>query len=201
LALLNNEHVHACNLPLVLALDVAGQPFRWITYQDACYYKSKNAIVWNVGDFNSTIHGGVSNATGVRSTLSFNSIIAIRGKVQGKMKYRDVAFNSRSMFRRDGNVCAYCGTAFPATKLTTDHILPQSKGGKDTWMNCVSSCGPCNRRKSDSLLEDLHSMSLCYVPYIPCKSEYLILANRRILADQMNFLKGRIKNKDSRIFV
>ena len=32
-------------------------------------------------------------------------------------------------------------------------------------------------------------MQLVYAPYIPNRAEFLILANRRILADQMEFLK------------
>lgn len=198
MALFNNEYINIDNLPLVLALDVAGQPFRWVTYQDACYYESKGAVAWSMGNFDSTLHGGISRMTGEQSTLTFNSIIAIRGKVQAKQKHRPVTFNNQSMFRRDQYTCAYCGKTFPVGKLTNDHIIPQSKGGKSIWVNCVTACGSCNRRKSDYLLEDI-DMELLYVPYVPCKSEYLILANRRILADQMAFLKAQIKNKNSRV--
>jgi hypothetical protein len=41
-------------------------------------------------------------------------------------------------------------------------------------------------------------MKLLYVPYAPNRAEYLILMNRTILADQMEFLKARV-TKDSRI--
>ena len=35
-------------------------------------------------------------------------------------------------------------------------------------------------------------MELLYAPYVPNKAEFLILSNRNILADQMDFLKTSI---------
>ncbi|MFN5191039.1 MAG: hypothetical protein ACK5YU_09705 [Burkholderiales bacterium] len=35
-------------------------------------------------------------------------------------------------------------------------------------------------------------MQLLYAPYIPNRAEFLILANRRILTDQMEFLKQHV---------
>ena len=32
---------------------------------------------------------------------------------------------------------------------TIDHILPRSRGGKNTWLNTVAACGGCNQRKGD----------------------------------------------------
>lgn len=44
---------------------------------------------------------------------------------------------------RDGRRCGYCG--HPAD--TVDHIVPRSRGGRDTWQNTVAACGGCNQRK------------------------------------------------------
>jgi len=35
-------------------------------------------------------------------------------------------------------------------------------------------------------------MELVYAPYVPNRAEFLILANRRILVDQMEFLKQHV---------
>jgi hypothetical protein len=35
-------------------------------------------------------------------------------------------------------------------------------------------------------------MELLYAPYVPNRAEYLILTNRRILADQMEFLAQHV---------
>ena len=38
------------------------------------------------------------------------------------------------------------------------------------------------------LYEVITGMALLYTPYVPNKAEFLILSNRNILADQMDFL-------------
>jgi hypothetical protein len=61
---------------------------------------------------------------------------------------------SRSgIFKRDGNVCQYCGQYFHPSCLTIDHIVPKSAGGKLSWTNAVVSCWYCNSKKADKLLE------------------------------------------------
>lgn len=58
---------------------------------------------------------------------------------------------SRDMiYRRDKNKCQYCGST---KDLTIDHILPKSKGGKDSWENLVVACSTCNTKKGDLYLE------------------------------------------------
>ncbi|MFM7646841.1 MAG: HNH endonuclease [Cyanobium sp.] len=36
-----------------------------------------------------------------------------------------------------------------ADELSSDHVVPQSRGGTSTWENCVLACLGCNRRKAD----------------------------------------------------
>ena len=99
--------------------------------------------------------------------------------------------NNRELFHRDRQICSYCADLFPSAKLTRDHIKPFSKGGKDTWMNVVTACRACNQKKGNRTPEEAH-MQLLYAPYIPNRAEFLILANRRILADQMEFLAQHV---------
>jgi 5-methylcytosine-specific restriction endonuclease McrA len=49
------------------------------------------------------------------------------------------------VFRRDGHACQYCGAK---GALTLDHVVPQSRGGPDTWENLVAACAPCNQKKA-----------------------------------------------------
>jgi hypothetical protein len=58
-------------------------------------------------------------------------------------------------------------------------------------MNSVTACRACNERKGNHTPEQA-SMELIYLPYVPNRAEYLILTNRRILADQMEFLAQHV---------
>lgn len=50
--------------------------------------------------------------------------------------------------------CPYCGRLFDdgQYKLTIDHVVPLSQGGKHTKDNVLPVCFQCNREKSASLL-------------------------------------------------
>lgn len=52
--------------------------------------------------------------------------------------------NRREVLRRDRHSCQYCGSK---KKLTLDHVIPRSKGGKHTWDNVVTACERCNSKK------------------------------------------------------
>ena len=62
-----------------------------------------------------------------------------------------VSFSKSNVIIRDHKKCVYCSSS---EDLTVDHVLPVSKGGKSTWMNCVCSCKSCNWKKGDKLLEN-----------------------------------------------
>lgn len=49
------------------------------------------------------------------------------------------------VMRRDDFRCGYCGSR----ATTIDHVLPRSRGGRNTWKNTVACCDPCNQRKGD----------------------------------------------------
>lgn len=179
------------NVPLILTLDTSGQPRQWVTWQEAIVYHAKGLVKWQYGDNDYTFMGGVSRITGQRSQLSTQSIIAVDGVDVGKTMKRvgEPPVSSKLLFRRDRHICAYCGKTFGEHELTKDHIIPQRMKGKHTWMNLVAACKHCNHRKADRTPQGAR-MELLYVPYVPNKFEFLILANRKILADQLDFLKS-----------
>ena len=57
-------------------------------------------------------------------------------------------------------------------------------------MNVVTACRHCNGQKRTGRPEA--GSELLYAPYVPNKAEDLILTNRRILADQMEFFKQHV---------
>lgn len=181
-----------------LAVDAGGVPKRWIGYEKVAYYTAKDLILWSIGEHEALIRGGRNRDTGKQSTITMPSIIAINGIMEGKLANRVPHLKPEKVFARDQYICAYCGNDFQKKKLSIDHILPSSRGGETTWTNCITACTRCNMRKGDKTLDEA-GMQLLYIPYTPDKAEYLILSNRRILGDQMEFLKKQIKNKNSRV--
>lgn len=184
------------NHPLILKLDVAGNPRAWITYERAAYYYAKDLVAWTMSNDGYRIYGGISQLTGKQSFMDLNTIIAVRSEKGDKFAEgirSRISLNNKTLFRRDQYICAYCGNEFEAQHLTRDHVIPSSRGGKNIWTNVVTSCNGCNRIK-DARTPEEAGMKLLYVPYEPNKAEYLILMNRRVLADQMEFLKSKIPN-------
>lgn len=185
--------------PLILTLDNHGIPHRWVTWQQACFYYAKNLVAWTLGDHSFTYYGGISRVTGMRSSITAHSIIAIKGKAMAAKGFAQVPpLSNRELFRRDRHTCAYCGNAFNFLRLTRDHIRPVSRGGKDSWMNVVTACRHCNGIKRNRTPEE-SGLELLYAPYVPNKAEYLILTNRKILVDQMEFLAQHVA-AHSRLF-
>lgn len=181
-------------MALILQLDANGQPNKWITWQDAAVYHAKGLVSWTLGEVEMVLRGGDNRITGQQSIIRTSSIIAVKGEASSKRRLRPPALNNKELFRRDRHMCAYCGKIFKEANLSRDHIMPRAKGGQDVWMNVVTSCGRCNQKKDDKTLEEA-GMQLLYLPYVPSRAEHLILANRNILVDQMEFLLAFIDEK------
>lgn len=173
--------------PLILAIDVTGAPYGWLSWRNAATYIADNRVHRLLGESRYTIFGGTSRATGNRSSLTFSSIIALRGRNPQAWDASPPSLTNQILFARDRNLCCYCGTQKNSAQLTRDHILPISKGGANSWTNVVTACERCNHRKANRTPQEA-DMSMLYVPYVPSRQEGLILRNRRILSDQMDFL-------------
>ena len=185
-------------LPLILQLNAAGEPVRWIDYEKSAYFYAKDRVLWSMGTHEVTLRGGINMATGKQSTLVMDTILAVDCK-HSPRKFRagTPPLSNKSLFIRDRNICGYCGGHFNKSELTRDHIVPKSRGGEDTWNNLVTACKTCNHKKADRTPSEA-GMPLVYVPYVPNYNEHLILQNRRILFDQMEYLIKGV-SKDSRI--
>jgi len=85
-------------------------------------------------------------------------VITTRYNVVSQKK---IALNSHNIFKRDSYRCAYCGSN---QNLTIDHVIPRSKGGKDSWRNLVTACADCNSHKSDNDVAEFCKRKGCVVP-------------------------------------
>ena len=181
-------------LPLVLSLDISGRPISWIHWKHAICLVSRQQVAWSIGENNFTIMGGINRHTCQHSSVTLNSIIAIKGAHSRYKEHFTPHLTNRELFRRDRHLCLYCGHRYSVSQLTRDHVIPLGMGGHNHWENVVTACKPCNQRKSCRTPE-MANMPLLALPYAPSMIEYLILANRRILADQMVFLQTHAPKK------
>ena len=88
-----------------------------------------------------------------------------------------VAFCKKNVFIRDGFKCAYCGAE--KLRLTIDHIIPKSRGGKSNFENCVAACKPCNIKKGHQTPREAN-MFLKVRPVQPTISEFLRLKLQKL---------------------
>jgi len=58
---------------------------------------------------------------------------------------------TRTIRERDGNRCQYTGKRLRPEEGSLDHLLPRSRGGKDTWENIVWSSKDVSARKGNRL--------------------------------------------------
>ncbi len=180
-------------LPLqhqVLRTDAAGMPLEWIGYQEAVRLYHLGQVAYTCGSLLYRIRGGVNAASGRRSVIEVNSIIATWGNAHARARDRrhyTPPLNNAALFRRDAFLCMYCGNPFSRGDLSRDHVTPLSQGGLDTWNNVVTSCKRCNNHKAGRTPEQA-GMQLLAVPFTPTHAEYIYLQGRRVLADQMAFL-------------
>ena len=181
--------------PLILRLDISGLPVTWMPWQEAISLYCRDLVGWTAGAETFTFYGGVNKRSGLRSSVSINSIIAVKRSSGHKRASRATPpLTNRELFLRDAHICMYCGSRHKESALTRDHVLPMSRGGGDRWSNVVTACRSCNARKGNRNPEEA-GMPLLAVPYVPNWAEYLALSNRKILVDQMAFLKSQFSGR------
>ena len=88
-----------------------------------------------------------------------------------------VPYSKRNILARDENTCQYCNTK--GSKLTIDHIIPASRGGKSTWENCVAACKKCNNVKDNKTPREAR-MRLIKQPHQPTIMEFLLAKMRSL---------------------
>ena len=73
---------------------------------------------------------------------------------------------ARTIRERDGNRCQYTGKLLHPDEGSLDHVLPRSRGGRDTWENLVWSSKDVNARKGNRLPHEA-GLKLLSVPRAP----------------------------------
>ncbi|QAY73325.1 HNH endonuclease [Agromyces protaetiae] len=96
-----------------------------------------------------------------------------------------VPVSRRGVLRRDEHRCAYCGKS----AATIDHVLPRSRGGRDTWENLVACCLRCNNAKSDHTPAEM-GWELRFTPRMPVDRDWVVRGFERPLPQWSEFLQA-----------
>jgi len=184
---------------MILKTDPGGRPIRWIDVRTAAAYLLRDEVAWSSYETAVILHGGICARTGVQSRLDIPSILAVLGARAAYVDATVPRLTNAALFQRDRYLCCYCGGHFADRRplLTRDHVMPLSRGGSDIWDNVVTSCRACNQKKDNRLVAEC-ALEMRYIPFTPSRAEAMILENRRILADQMDYLMQQVprRNRD-----
>jgi len=89
----------------------------------------------------------------VHSVVRLPSIVTCA--TYNQIRYPKVLFpTNRNIFKRDNHTCVYTGKKLARDELSVDHILPRSRGGKNTWENMVTCDRTLNCEKADRTPEE-----------------------------------------------
>jgi 5-methylcytosine-specific restriction endonuclease McrA len=90
-----------------------------------------------------------------------NAVHTVRGQIRvptvivavnfARVPKKRPKLSAKTIRERDGNRCQYTGVLLRPEEGSLDHVLPRSRGGKDTWENLVWSSKDVNARKADRL--------------------------------------------------
>lgn len=110
---------------------------------------------------------------GVSSALNIPVVLRLRRYINAPR--RGARWSRQGVLRRDGYCCIYCGIKageyqqgrlLTRHDLTVDHIIPRSRGGRNTWGNTACACPLCNVRKGDRTPHEV-GMVLRWEPKTP----------------------------------
>jgi hypothetical protein len=144
-------------MPSVMLLDAYYLPVREISVEHAVYllFSGKAEPLYSAEGLSIIAQLGIAPSAEANWAPRFRELI-VDGKFlvpAGIRLHRAIAFRLHNrrptrqlILKRDRHTCQYCGQI---GELTLDHVLPQSRGGGDTWENLVTACLPCNQRKAD----------------------------------------------------
>ena len=112
-------------------------------YEPLSVCKARRALVLVLSRKAEMLEASGNAARTVRMTYRLPSVLRLNYYV--RVKRREVPLTKRNVLRRDGGTCQYCGRR--GVLMTTDHVIPRSSNGTDTWENLVCACVACNNRK------------------------------------------------------
>lgn len=150
---------------IVLVLNKNWQAINIITPAEAfCHLYSGSATALDIqGDefmvptpwsdwVNLPVREGDFEIRTVASALRVPSVIVLAH--YAKVPMCRPSYSARSIRERDGNRCQYSGQLLQPDEGNIDHVVPRSRGGEDSWDNCVLAARQINSRKGNRTPEE-----------------------------------------------
>ncbi|MBX3183696.1 MAG: HNH endonuclease [Polyangiaceae bacterium] len=102
----------------------------------------------------------------------------------------ELRLTRKNLLLRDEGRCQYCGAQPTPRDLNVDHVLPRSRGGRDSWENLVISCKRCNLTKGQRTPEEAN-MRLRARPSRPrwSTTTHILLSSKHPYAEWEPFLQ------------
>ncbi|MCC6671354.1 MAG: HNH endonuclease [Planctomycetes bacterium] len=129
------------------------------------------------------------------SSRSIPAPEVIQLRIYDRVPAHEAPFTRRNLYQRDNNTCQYCGRRSSPERLSIDHVVPRSRGGRTSWDNCVLACVRCNARKADRTLHEA-GLRLLRKPSRPRWSPYLSLAGHERLPSWRRFTPEDLWNAE-----
>lgn len=103
-----------------------------------------------------------------------------------KTHVQKVNCTKKNIFRRDGYQCQYTGKKLTRKTANIDHVIPKSRGGKDTWGNLVVCDRNINNRKGNKTPKEM-GLKLIRKPGKPRIEDFLFFYNKNIPDSWLKF--------------
>lgn len=111
----------------------------------------------------------------IKTTAFLIKIPAVVRLLKSFRRYqKPVKFSRVNIYGRDKYTCQFCGVKKSINDLTYDHVVPRSRGGKTNWLNIVTCCQACNRRKANRTPAEA-GMKLLKEPMQPSATPTLVV--------------------------
>ena len=102
------------------------------------------------------------------------------------MPSKDLKPTPSAIRRRDGNRCQYTNVELTKATFSLDHIIPKSKGGKDTWQNLVAAHKDVNSKKGNKYNHEA-GIKLLKQPLAPKRTPLCSLFSETFHPDHKHF--------------
>ncbi|HEY4333407.1 MAG TPA: HNH endonuclease [Ilumatobacteraceae bacterium] len=157
----------------VLVLDATYQPERIVSFRAACELLLEGKAVAATED-------AVTVMRSPSISVTIPSVILLLHVARWAYRHEAPACTRHGVLHRDSHECQFVIGDNPCRRRadSIDHLLPQCRGGENTWTNLVASCTHHNGLKADRTLDEMVTAgwSLRRSPVAPRRSVRMLQA-------------------------